>query len=616
MPPSASQLVYVSVGGSDVTGDGTIGNPYATIPHAISTITDASINKRYAVIVEPGNYANNIILEPWIWIEGTDPLLTRITAASITFDPVTWNAGPGTDNRAGFSNVTLVNAYTFDFSAVSSAAGKLYFGNCRFNAQPTFTAFNAINQVAMQNCLGFDGYTQNGINMSLDGTNFINGGTVTLNSINTGDNLPTLLAASGGGSDGPLVCNWSPNIGTNDNHIGVTLLSFPFAGGVTLNGANDPGGPQQPMLTATADSIVNPVTLSGGAPTPVLLTPASAVEYTPANPGAWPLPTPTQVKQALDDLIALNHTEILNPLRIAILRWYPINQVQTPVPLAIGPVSICFDGELLWCVGGSSLISINPETLATTTFALPAGLNLQALCYDGANLWITVEPGGGGAGSVLVYNIATATITHTLPTGNTPAGPCFDGLNVWIPNEVDNTVTVYNASTFTQVAGSPFAVPTNPNFCCFDGTNVWVTSFVNTVSVLQGTAGAGFGSVLATIVVGAVNPSGPNGLCFDSENIWCANYFDNSVTKIDVATRTVLANIPIGAGTNPGGVIFDGEYIVTPNYGTSSVTVILANTGAVIGTYPSQTGGQPAWICFDGANVWIANSGGSSIQKF
>ena len=56
--------------------------------------------------------------------------------------------------------------------------------------------------------------------------------------------------------------------------------------------------------------------------------------------------------------------------------------------------------------------------------------------------------------------------------------------------------------------------------------------------------------------------------------MWTANYSNNTVSKIDVATGTVIATYPVG--TNPFGIAFDGTNIWVTNNTSSTVTKIQA----------------------------------------
>jgi len=64
------QHVYVDpVKGVD-TNPGTMSMPFQTITAALASITDASAVKRYAVVLAPGNYVENVVMIPWVTIVG------------------------------------------------------------------------------------------------------------------------------------------------------------------------------------------------------------------------------------------------------------------------------------------------------------------------------------------------------------------------------------------------------------------------------------------------------------------------------------------------------------------------------------------------------------------
>jgi hypothetical protein len=132
--PSSSWMVYVSKGGNDINGDGTINNPFATIPKALTSIVDAAPTKRYSIMVGPGNYIESFSLKANVMVIGVDPILVRIGSerSSIDINDPTWSVSG--DNRSGFKKVALVaSTLTFDFAAQSSAEGELYFDNVRCN---------------------------------------------------------------------------------------------------------------------------------------------------------------------------------------------------------------------------------------------------------------------------------------------------------------------------------------------------------------------------------------------------------------------------------------------------------------------------------------------------
>ena len=83
--PQASRELYVNKGGSDITGTGSVTQPFLTIAHAIAVVNgfaDASTTKRYLILLGPGDWSDPIVLPAWVWIVGNgDVIATRLNGA-------------------------------------------------------------------------------------------------------------------------------------------------------------------------------------------------------------------------------------------------------------------------------------------------------------------------------------------------------------------------------------------------------------------------------------------------------------------------------------------------------------------------------------------------------
>ena len=283
--PSSSQTVYVSKGGNDITGDGTFNNPFATIPRAMASITDSSPAKRYAIMVDTGNYVESFSLKANVMVIGSERVVVRIgtSGSFININDPTWSVSG--DNRSGFHGVALIaSTLSFDFTAQSSVEGKLFFDDDAFNNTLVFTAFNSINQVTIQSSILVSGYTQTGINMLLVSSEIINGALITVNSSALSN---TILQAIGGGSNGSLTATH-----TSGAAIEIFLLGFTIQNTLSASGSCD--------VTASVNSIPINLSFTGGA-TLTLINDAHALAYTPATPANWN-PIPTTVQEALDQL--------------------------------------------------------------------------------------------------------------------------------------------------------------------------------------------------------------------------------------------------------------------------------------------------------------------------
>ena len=159
-----------------------------------------------------------------------------------------------------------------------------------------------------------------------------------------------------------------------------------------------------------------------------------------------------------------------------------------------------------------------------------------------------------------------------------------------------------------------------PYATVFDGTSIWTANYIgNSVSKINPSTGA---------IVGTYNlpaGSGPNGIVLDQPGysantgnaldaktyMWTANYGNNTVSKIDVATGTVIASYPVGS--NPWSIAFDGTNIWVTNGGDGTVTKLLIATGARVGTY--AVGHSPVGLLFDGTNIWVASRFSNTVTK-
>jgi hypothetical protein len=78
--PSFDHTVYVSVSGSDITGQGSFNGPYKTIAYAASTIVGATTASRYLIQVGPGTYTetSKIAMPSYVGLNGSGKGVTRI----------------------------------------------------------------------------------------------------------------------------------------------------------------------------------------------------------------------------------------------------------------------------------------------------------------------------------------------------------------------------------------------------------------------------------------------------------------------------------------------------------------------------------------------------------
>jgi hypothetical protein len=247
-------VVYVEKGGNDATANGSLARPFSTIMGALNSITDASVTKRYVVKVAPGAYSEtNLKLKAGIFIVGESRDTVRITSSStITLDSSFSGSG---DHRSGFQQCIVISACDFDWSTVTSAAGKLFFNEVSFSSTVRLYGHNnASAQAQFNSCTFFGKLTVSGINAgthtncfhfsTIDLLQHPNGGMATvLNS--TGGNVGSILIQTTANDFNRRCSFFARNtfcdgmtVDGPSSYADGTISSFPKAGATKLNGGN------------------------------------------------------------------------------------------------------------------------------------------------------------------------------------------------------------------------------------------------------------------------------------------------------------------------------------------------------------------------------------------
>lgn len=204
-----AQTKYVAKHGNDGTADGSQERPFLTIAAAMAAITDATPTKRYVIRIAAGSYTEtSVALKANVFLIGENKESVRITG------PVSMNADfnqpSSSDCRSGASMVSFLSAADFNWTTVTSPAGKLYFNEVVFGSTVSMYGYdNAIAQAQFDSCIVFGAMTVSGINIGVY-NNCINFNNITLNQHPNGG-MASILAATGGTCSGTLRLNTSVN---------------------------------------------------------------------------------------------------------------------------------------------------------------------------------------------------------------------------------------------------------------------------------------------------------------------------------------------------------------------------------------------------------------------
>lgn len=248
--------------GSDTTGDGSIFNPFKTIAHAQSVITDASATKLYEIILYPGTYTENIGLKAFTKIVGFDPTQSTFNSTypanltgNITLGP-SFAFGLPLIPIAWITNAQIGGTFVLNFVTDGSTEGSVSVTNCQYSTDCTVT-MGSDNNFEWHGVTTSGAYTQTG------------GRGIWENS--AGDNTGVALTVKASATTGAtLIMNnssWTGDINADQNGNstpGETVSIEMFnsqarVGGCTLTAS----GANVPSIDASYGDLTENVTLAG-----------------------------------------------------------------------------------------------------------------------------------------------------------------------------------------------------------------------------------------------------------------------------------------------------------------------------------------------------------------
>jgi hypothetical protein len=292
---TTENMIYVSLDGNDITGDGSFCNPFLTIQQGINTayslyVSDTDVTNRPCVYVMPGTYTEDIVLKANVTVRGLGFNNTRISGNLSIDNTFT----PGADLRGGLADLGVYGDATFDFLSVSSVEGKIYAWNVRFGANVTFISnFSIINQFLMFGGEIFGTYTQTGMVGLLYGV-------IMQNNVGSGPNV--VLNEQTGQT--PYFCQFG---GVRYNtQVNATTLGFIayLEGDIWQNSTLELNGTNVSIVSSAQSlPLISDISYTGGATASqvTLLNDVFGLAYTPTTPADWS-PAPINAQEALDQI--------------------------------------------------------------------------------------------------------------------------------------------------------------------------------------------------------------------------------------------------------------------------------------------------------------------------
>lgn len=335
---------------------------------------------------------------------------------------------------------------------------------------------------------------------------------------------------------------------------------------------------------------------------------------------------------------------------------------------SIQGVPVSPTGVVTTLAGTAGIVGSLDGTGAAASFSGPIGVTT-----DGANLYVNDSTGF----IVRKIVIATGVVTTLAGTAGTPGstdgtgtaasfsslgGITTDGTNLYVADYGNETIRkiVIATGVVTTLAGTAgtagstdgtgaAALFSGPAGITTDGANLYVgeqnsniirkiviaTGVVTTLAGTAGTSGSTDGTGAAALF------SGPDAITTDGTNLYVAEFVNNTIRKIVIATGTVttLAGSTGGVGSvdgtgaaasfnSPIGITTDGSNLFVAEQSGNVVRKIVIATGVVTtvagtaGTSGSTDGtgaaalfNRPMGITTDGISLYVADFNNSTIRK-
>jgi len=294
---------------------------------------------------------------------------------------------------------------------------------------------------------------------------------------------------------------------------------------------------------------------------------------------------------------------------VAVSWEIPVNGIAS-YTVGNDPRDIILDSSgFLWitCYAAGTIQKIDRAT-GTVVGTVTVGTKPYGITFGAGSIWVT----NFGSDNVKRVDPVAMTVTATIAMtgGSGPLGIIYDGTNIWASaysrNEVVRISPVSNTITATVTVG------TKPCLLYSLGIYIYVSCFgANAVNVLNSSG------VVAVVPVGA----GPFGLAADDSGfLWVTNYADNSVSKIDPGSNTVVqinvagqneaprlaSALPMSFQGGPVDCAFgNGELWVTEAI-TRQVVRVNVNKNRKTAWVPLPS--SPRSIIYDGREFWTPNN--------
>ena len=117
------------------------------------------------------------------------------------------------------------------------------------------------------------------------------------------------------------------------------------------------------------------------------------------------------------------------------------------------------------------------------------------------------------------------------------------------------------------------------------------------------------GETLAEYPVGGGEMPGPYAMEFDGKNLWVANYFENTLERLNLNGEVIQT---INPGFDPVSIVYDGKNLWVVLVDEDSIALI-DDEGEIESMHPVPNG--PREIIYDGKNLWVVSFDEKKISR-
>jgi DNA-binding beta-propeller fold protein YncE len=273
-----------------------------------------------------------------------------------------------------------------------------------------------------------------------------------------------------------------------------------------------------------------------------------------------------------------------------------------------GPVTVAHG--LLWVLDAPGrVVRIDPRTNAVVGKPLRVPADAAAIAAAQEALWVASvadgDLGAPGQDAVTRIDLATGRTVATIRVPRAPLDLAVTSGAVWVPNAGAGGNSVMRIDPQTnRPAGRPVGTGASPQSLAVGGGSLWVANHdARTVTRLD----LASGKVLADIPV----PSEPHRVAYGAGAAWVGNWHDNSVSRIDPETNRVVGSpIPIGSHHAGNLVVGAGSVWVTSDYrvdaAAEDVVVVRIDPQTNRAVETVAVGGHPIDVAATEGAVWVS----------